>query len=104
MKLALRYLAVLWLLLFPAWLAADSPMFRADAAHTGIYDAAGVPKFSKVKWQFHTDGRVYSSPAIVKGIVYFGSTDHYLYAVDQQTGTLKWKAKTGSLVTLLARG
>lgn len=98
MKPISRYLAVLVVTL-PTLLAADSPMFRADAAHSGTYDAAGVPKFTKVKWQFHTEGRVYSSPAVVKGIVYFGSTDHYLYAVDQQTGTLKWKAKTGSLVT-----
>jgi outer membrane protein assembly factor BamB len=98
MKFAPRYLLAL-AVLSPASLAADSPMFRADAAHSGIYNAAGVPSFTKVKWQFHTGGRVYSSPAIVKGVVYFGSTDHYLYAVDQQTGALKWKAKTGSLVS-----
>jgi outer membrane protein assembly factor BamB len=95
----LRYLAVLSLLLplpLPAW---DSPMFRGDAAHSGIYDAAGVPKFSKVKWKFQTGAAVYSSPAVVKDTIYFGSTDHYLYAVDLESGKLKWKGKTGSGVT-----
>ena len=79
MKLAPRYLLAVAVLV-PSYLAAwDSPMFRADAAHSGLYDAAGVPKFTKIKWQFHTEGRVYSSPAVVKGTVYFGSTDHHLY-------------------------
>ena len=86
--------------LLPVTLAAwDSPMFRGDAAHTGVYDAAGAPAFTNVKWKFHTDGRVFSSPAVVKDTIYFGSTDHYLYAVDRETGKLKWRAKTGSLVT-----
>ena len=98
MKPTLRYLAVLVVIL-PTLLPADSSMFRANAAHTGIYDDAGVPAFDKLKWQFHTDGRVYSSPAVVKGTVYFGSTDHYFYAVNRETGKLKWRAKTGSLVT-----
>ena len=88
------------LLLLPlVVMAQDSPMFRHDPQHSGIYDAVGVPKFEKVKWKFHTDGRVFSSPAVVKDTVYFGSTDHYLYAVDLETGALKWKGKTGSWVT-----
>lgn len=79
-KLTLRHLAVLVVAL-PTLLPADSPMFRANAAHTGVYDAAGVPQFSKVKWQFHTEGRAYSSPAVVGGTVYFGSSDGNLYAL-----------------------
>ena len=74
-------------------------MFRGDPAHTGVYDAAGVPQFTKVKWKFHTEGAVFSSPAVVKDTVYFGSSDHYLYAVDVNSGALKWKSKTGSRIT-----
>jgi outer membrane protein assembly factor BamB len=33
------------------------------------------------KWSFKTDGEVYSSPAVAGGVVYFSSTDGYLYAV-----------------------
>lgn len=98
MKPTLRYIAVLAVAL-PTLLPADSPMFRANAAHTGIYDTAGVPAFDKVKWRFHTDGRVYFSLAVVKGTVYFGSTDDYFYAVDGESGKLKWRAKTRSLVS-----
>jgi len=73
-------------------------MFRGDLAHTGVYTSAGVPKLTGVQWKFHTDGAVISSPAVVKGIVYFGSTDSNLYAVDAATGALKWKFATGSWV------
>lgn len=73
-------------------------MFRGNAMHTGVYQAAGVPKFSKVKWKFHTDGSVFSSPAVARGVVYIGSGDGNLYAVDQETGALKWKFPTRSRV------
>jgi outer membrane protein assembly factor BamB len=99
MRLTLRCLTALLLLLPGCLLAFDSPMFRGDPAHSGVYDAAGVLQAAKVKWKFQTQGRVYSSPAVVKGVVYFGSTDHYLYAVDKDSGTLKWKSKTGSGIT-----
>jgi len=98
-KSSVGHLAVLSVLLPASLIGWDSPMFRADPAHTGIYDAAGVPKFTKVKWKFQTGGRVFSSPAVVKDTVYFGSTDHYIYAVDLEGGALKWKSKTGSGVT-----
>ena len=74
-------------------------MFRANPQHSGVYDAVGVSQFSKVKWKFHTGGSVISSPAIVNGTVYVGSSDHYLYAIDLEAGTLKWKFKTESRVT-----
>ncbi len=69
-------------------------MFRANLEHTGVYSAAGVPKFSGIKWKFQTSGRVISSVAIESGLVYVGSTDKNFYAVDQQTGALKWKFAT----------
>lgn len=73
--------------------------FRGDPQHTGVYEGTGLAKLSGVKWSFHTSGAVISSPAVVGGIVYFGSTDHNLYAVDGAAGTLKWKFKTQSRVT-----
>lgn len=39
-----------------------------------------------------------SSPAIANGIVYFGSGDHAVYAVDAATGQQKWKFETGNVV------
>ena len=39
----------------------DAAMFRGNLAHTGVYNAVGAPKFSQIKWKFHTDGQVISS-------------------------------------------
>lgn len=44
-------------------------------------------------WDFFT-----SSPAIFKGRVYFGSGDKNVYALDAQTGELKWKFATKDVV------
>ena len=51
-----------------------------------------------LKWKFETVGSVYSSPAVSDGMVYFGSYDKHLYAVDTKTGKQKWKFKTGDRV------
>src|ERR1700752_4919129 len=72
----------------------NTPMFRNDLAHSGIYAAAGVPKLNGVKWTFHTHGEVISSPAVVNGTIYVGSNDGNLYAIDQQAGSLKWRFHT----------
>lgn len=92
---------LLWSFLLLASLLAfgqDSAMFRGDPAHSGVYKATGVPKFTRVKWRFHTAGYVFSSPAIAGGTAYVGSTDHNLYAVDIASGTLKWKFPTQSRI------
>jgi outer membrane protein assembly factor BamB len=39
-----------------------------------------------------------SSPAVVADIVYFGSGDGHVYAVDAATGKVHWKFKTGNVV------
>jgi eukaryotic-like serine/threonine-protein kinase len=78
---------------------AQEAMFRGGPQHTGVYAGAGVPQFTRVKWQFHTDGQVLSSPAVANGTLYVGSSDHFLYALDLAAGTLKWKFKTESRIT-----
>jgi outer membrane protein assembly factor BamB len=77
----------------------DAVMFRGNPQHTGAYEAVGVPKFSRVKWKFHTAGAVVSSPAIAGATAYVGSTDHNLFAVDLATGTAKWKFQAKSRIT-----
>lgn len=91
-------LMVALLLSLPA-LAGDVTEFRGNPQHTGVYDAPGVPTFSKIKWKFHTNGQVISSPAVANGTVYIGSTDGNLYAVDLQSGTERWKFATKVRVT-----
>jgi outer membrane protein assembly factor BamB len=50
------------------------------------------------KWSFPTGGEVESSPAVANGIVYFGSTDTHLYAVDATTGALVWRLDPGDAI------
>ena len=98
MKMACRWLFLALSLSLTAF-GQDAAMFRGNLAHTGVYNAAGVPKFSQIKWKFHTDGQVISSPAVANGMAYVGSTDGNLYAVDLESGTQKWKLFTGVRVT-----
>jgi eukaryotic-like serine/threonine-protein kinase len=79
-------------------LAADAPMFRGDAAHSGVYASTTAPTLESVQWKFNTNGKVISSPAVVGGTVYFGSTDGKLYAVDSSTGTARWTFAAGGPV------
>jgi outer membrane protein assembly factor BamB len=75
-------------------------MFRADMQHAGVYETKGVGRLRGVKWKFKTERVVeawFSSPSVFDGIVYVGSDDGYLYAMDAQTGGLKWKFKVGKL-------
>jgi outer membrane protein assembly factor BamB len=75
----------------------DTPMFRNDLGHSGIH-AGGTAQFHDVKWKFKTHGEVNSSPAIADGVIFIGSNDGSLYAIDQDTGTKKWAFTTGSRV------
>jgi outer membrane protein assembly factor BamB len=48
-----------------------------------------------LKWKFEAGGEVRSIPEVSDGVVYFGSFDHHLYALDVKTGKEKWKFQTG---------
>jgi hypothetical protein len=76
----------------------DVSMFRGNPRHTGVYEATGPAKFSQVKWKFHTAGMVIGSPTLANGIIYVGSTDGNLYAVDAESGAQKWKFEAHSRI------
>lgn len=56
-------------------------------------------KIRMQSWQFETGASVTSSPAIEDGIIYFGSRDGYVYAVNESDGTEVWKVATGDEVS-----
>ena len=95
----LKRLLVLATLVFCSPVFAQDAMFRGNPQHTGVYSGAAVSKFTKIKWQFHTKGQVFSSPAVASGYLYVGSSDHFLYAIEAATGSLKWKFKTDGRIT-----
>ena len=53
---------------------------------------------SPLKWKFKTGDWISSSPYVSEGVVYFGSNDEHLYALDAKTGELKWKFETAGSV------
>lgn len=73
-------------------------MFRGNPSHTGVYPAP-TGSYGGVRWQFPTGGPVRSSPTIAGGVVYIGSSDGGLYALDLRTGHLKWRYPAGPPVT-----
>ncbi len=54
-----------------------------------------LPKTQTIADPFDT---FLSSPVVAQGVVYFGSGDGNLYAVDAATGEGRWKFKTGDVV------
>lgn len=92
--------------------------FEAYDGHLYALDSAT----GAVRWKFKTEGEhrfsaanlhgmlpsgevhpdpwdtYLSSPAVADGLVYFGSGDGNIYAVDAATGSLRWKFQTGNVV------
>ncbi len=57
-----------------------------------LRDFKNVPQ---VKWKFHTNEPLISSPVISGSAVYFGGLDSILYSIDINTGKVNWKFATG---------
>ena len=49
-------------------------------------------------WAFKTGGAVESSPLVLEGKVYVGSSDAFLYALEAATGKPAWKYETGDKI------
>ena len=72
--------------------------FRNNLENTGTYDAEGVSRVKAINWKFQAGDAIISSPTLYHGVIYFGSDDTYLYAVDQKTGEQIWKFKTDGII------
>ena len=60
--------------------------------------SSGASQQHGLVWKFKTGAAVRSSPAVSDGVVYVGSDDGHLYAVDVQSGQKKWAFKTGGKI------
>ncbi|RPJ83899.1 MAG: hypothetical protein EHM18_12890 [Acidobacteria bacterium] len=47
------------------------------------------------RWSFPTQAEVWSSPTVAQGVLYVGSDDGFLYALDARTGSQKWRFQAG---------
>lgn len=71
----------------------QTAMFHGGPDHTGVYESP-APGLTTLVCKFETGGRVISSPVVAGDVVYVGSTDGNLYAVNRQDGLLRWKFAT----------
>jgi outer membrane protein assembly factor BamB len=72
-------------------------MFHHDQTHTG-YSTSTAPNTNQTLWNHATGSYVESSPAVVGGIVFVGSDDGKVYALNASTGALVWNYTTGGYV------
>ncbi len=73
-------------------------MFRHDSRHSGTTGTNSILPQGTIEWVFSSGGAIHSSPAVADGIVYVGSRDYKLYALDAATGAKLWEYETGSWV------
>ena len=75
----------------------DEPLVLVGSEDGNLYaydaEVGGNPL-----WTFHTGSKIWSTPVIKDGIVYFGSHDNNVYALNVLDGTEEWRFKTGGVV------
>jgi outer membrane protein assembly factor BamB len=62
---------------------------------------AKLQSLDAMAWTFQTGDAVSASPTVVRGVVYVGSWDGYFYALDANSGSLKWKYRVACQYTVL---
>ncbi len=70
----------------------DWPVHRGNANQTGV-STEKLPAKLESRWEFKTKNAVEGAPVIANGVVYVGSADKFLYALDLKTGVQKWKSQ-----------
>src|SRR5712691_3609859 len=74
--------------------------FHFSGTHTGTNPFENVLSTSNaarlgLDWSFTTLAPVLSSPAVASGVVYAGSADENVYALNAATGARQWRSHTG---------
>ncbi|MGH2558805.1 MAG: PQQ-binding-like beta-propeller repeat protein, partial [Thermomicrobiales bacterium] len=65
-------------------------MFRGDAARTGAQPGPGLGEPATFPWEIRVGFPFISSPAVVDGVVYIGSLNSEVYALDAFSGPPRW--------------
>ncbi len=72
-----------------AILAKDVVYYANTAGVVKALDAVS----GKLRWSYATSGKIFSTPAIDKGLLVVGSSDDNIYCLDVRHGKLVWKVK-----------
>ena len=78
----------------------DWPVFGYDPGHTGYVNALVSPHLlqGKLLWSQRL-GPIFSSPVAGLDMLYIASTNGYLYALKQGTGTIVWRTRLNNKLT-----
>jgi len=49
-----------------------------------------------IVWEFASESKTFTTPVIAGDVIYFSTTDGYLYALSREDGTTKWRAMFSS--------
>ncbi len=82
------------LMALPALHAQEAAMFRGGPEHRGVAPVSRAPHLTTVKWKVRLGPRVLSSPVAAEGLIFVGSADHHLYALEPATGATRWRYAT----------
>jgi len=69
--------------------------YEATRARSPVGAGAGETGPGSIAWAFTTGDEILSNPCVGDGVVYVGSKDNYLYAVNAATGKQTWKSRQG---------
>jgi len=98
MKKCTVFLMFTLTLLIAKTLRAQTAMFGVNPQHSGVYQSDFPSELNLVKkWKFKTHGKILSSATVVNDVIYFGSDDSCLYALDN-SGSLKWKFRSNGKI------
>lgn len=79
---------------------ADWPMFKGNPARTG-HTRDSIRANLAFKWSYPDRSKaemIISSPVVFQGIIYFGSFDRHLHALNQYNGNVIWKKPTNGYI------
>jgi outer membrane protein assembly factor BamB len=87
----------------------DVPLFRADAGRTGVQPGPGPIGKPSAVWTRRLSAAIEAQPVLAGGVLYVGSADGEIHAIDAGTGTPAWDtpfttAKAGITNALVADG
>ncbi len=76
----------------PASVVSSWPQWRTNAVHSSTAQVG--PSNLTVAWQYTTGGAISSSASIENGVLYIGSQDKNIYALNAENGAFLWKFAT----------
>jgi outer membrane protein assembly factor BamB len=80
--------------------SADWTMYHDDPARTGYIAGVPDPSHLTIRWKHPLDGAVYAEPLVIAGKVVVATEHDSLYALDAQTGVIRWHLSVGTPVPL----